>query len=135
MAGGWHSVALVGVIIALASGCHARSTPLLGIGPLRRDDPTLYDDALAVARESGHAPVEADSVHGRFSVRATSDPTRRTVFIVQCSRDGFITVTPEGPRVARQGDAFMMTRALGQEWRDLVVSIERGVPEVRIDAH
>jgi hypothetical protein len=121
---------VVGVAFAMAGCHHAARVPLLGIGPLRAGDPTLYDDALRAVRAAGHAPVRTDPVHGRFSVRALSDPSRETLFVVQCSRDGYVTVAPEGRLVTRQGDLFEVTRAVREEWTDLVLALERTVPEV-----
>lgn len=104
---------------------------MLGVGPLRANDPTLFDDALTAVREAGHPPVHSDPAHGSFSVRASSDPQRRTLFVVQCSRDGFVTVTPSGGAVVREGDRFLVSRALRDEWAELVMAIERSVPETR----
>lgn len=81
------------------------------------------------ARAAGHPPLHADAEHGRFEVRASSDPTRETTFVVQCSRDGFVTVTPEGRRVIRNGDTFEVTPEVRREWAELVIAIERTVPE------
>jgi hypothetical protein len=117
---------------AALAGCHGPVyTPMLGIGPLRAEDPTLFDDAMSAVRETGHPPVRSDPEHGVFSVRANSDPQRRTLFLVQCSRDGFVTVTPSGGDVVREGDHFLVSRAMRTEWAELVMAIERSVPETR----
>lgn len=129
----WHiSRGLVALVALACAGCHATAAvPLVGLGPMRAGDPTLYDDALAVARETGHTLVHADPVHGRFAVRARTDPTRRTVIVVQCSRDGYLTIYPDGGDVVRRGDALDVSAALRTEWLELAIAIEAGVPEVR----
>lgn len=122
-------VAIVGIAIA---GCHGPvHVPTLGVGPLRADDPTLFDDTLTAVRAAGHPPVRSDPEHGRFTVRATSDPGRATLFVIQCSRDGFVTVTPSGGNVTREGETYVVSRELRTEWADLVMAIERSVPETR----
>jgi hypothetical protein len=128
----WRWGALVLFGSAALTGCHgAVYTPVLGVGPLRANDPTLFDDAMSAVREAGHPPVRSDPEHGVFSVRAMSDPQRRTLFLVQCSRDGFVTVTPTGGDVVREGDRFLVSRAVRAEWTELVMAIERSVPETR----
>lgn len=136
--GVWHILRRVGPagVIALAvaaSGCHHElvQVPLLGVGPLRAEDPTLYTDVLEALRASGHPPMRTDPEHGRFTVRATSDPHRETTFVVQCSRDGFVLVTPEGQRVHHEGDLFEVSPDVRTEWAGLITTIERTVSEAR----
>ncbi|MFO0680960.1 MAG: hypothetical protein U0234_02865 [Sandaracinus sp.] len=129
----WHISRVLGVLGLLAcAGCHATTAvPIVGIGPMRVGDATLYDDALAAVRESGHTLVQADPAHGRFAVRARTDPTRRTLLVVQCSRDGYLTIHPEGGDVVRRGDEIDVSPALRTEWLELALAIEAAVPEVR----
>ena len=113
-------------------GCHREvHAPLLALGPLRADDPTLYDDAVRAAAESGHRPVRVDPEHGRFAVRANTDPSRETVFVVQCSRDGYITIVPQGGRVVRAGDEFELWPELRCEYAQFAIGMERLIPEAR----
>lgn len=131
---GWHILRLLGIAALMATaGCHhgAVQVPLLGVGPLRAEDPTLYDDVIAALRSAGHPPVRSDPEHGRFTVRATSDPNRSTVFVVQCSRDGFVTVAPQGARIEHHGDQFVVSTELRTEWAELIMAIERTVAETR----
>lgn len=111
-----------------AAGCYTPRVPQLGAGPFRRDDATLLDDALTAARDAGHPAVRVDAEHGRFAVAAQRGAIG-TVFVVQCSRDGFIAVTPVGPSVGRAGDDYVVSRELRQEWSDLVLTLERSIPE------
>ncbi len=124
--------ALILVAALSGAGC-ARTTraPLLGIGPFRPGDPTLYDDAIAAARDAGHPAVRTDPERGLFAVRAASDPMRRTYFVVQCSRDGFLTITPQSPDIVRTGDSFTLSRELRDEYGELVLALERSIPETR----
>jgi hypothetical protein len=122
-------VAIVGIVVA---GCHGPAhVPLLGVGPLRVGDPTLFDDTVTAVRAAGHPPVRSDPEHGRFTVRATADPTRATLFVIQCSRDGYVTVMPTGGHVTRTGDLFEVSQEIRNEWADLVMAIERSVPETQ----
>ncbi len=129
----WHTLRGLAIAAALAcAGCHATSAvPFVGLGPIRVGDPTLYDDAVAAARDAGHVLVRADPAHGRFAVRARSDPSRGTVLVVQCSRDGYVTIHPEGSSVVRRGDEIDAPPALRREWLELAIAIDENVPEVR----
>ena len=124
-------VLLLSMTAIAAVGCHTHAVPLLGTGPFRVDDPGVYDDALVASRRAGHPAIRVDPDHGRFAVRAQSDPMRQTVFIVQCSRDGFVTVTPTGGRVVRTRDTFVVPPALRTEWTNLVWALEHAIPESR----
>lgn len=130
---GWHISRCLAALAALTCvGCHATTAvPLVGLGPMRVGDPTLYDDALTAVRETGHTLVYADPARGRLAVRAHADPTRRTVLVVQCSRDGYLTIFPEGRGVVREGDALIVEPALRREWLELAIALEEHVPEVR----
>ena len=120
----WAFVGLIAV-----SGCHPRAVPLLGYGPIRADDPTLFEDAVSAARTAGHPPVSTDPTHGSFVVRAYEDPTRSTIFVVQCSRDGYLTIVPTGPHVVRIGDRFLVDPDVRNELAELVAALERAIPE------
>jgi hypothetical protein len=128
--GTWRAVTLVVLLTAIA-GCHHDSlVPLLGIGPVSTGA-EVFDDAVRAARESGHSPIRTDPEHGRFAVRARADPSRQTVFIIQCSQDGYVTIVPEGGGVVRIGDAFRLTSPMRAEYGELAIALERAIPEER----
>src|SRR5207249_1695868 len=131
LAGRWAAL-VVGLWVALGSlaGCHHATVavPMLGVGPLRAEDPSLYEDVVNALRAAGHPPVRSDPEHGRFSVRATSDPNREIVFVVQCSRDGYVIVTPESRRLRREGEAYLVAPEVRTEWSEIIMAIERSVP-------
>ena len=55
--------------------------------------------------------------------------TRQTIFVVQCSQDGYVTIEPQGGTVSRVGDAFLLTAPVRIEYTELAVALERGIPE------
>ena len=124
--------ATLALLLTCVAGCHhAAMMPLLAVGPLHRGDAGVLDEALDAARASGHPSFHSDLEHGRFVVHANSDPSRRARFVVQCSRDGYVTITPEGDGVVREGDRFTMPREMRDEYAELAVVLERAIPEER----
>lgn len=114
----------------LAAACsHAMPTPRLGLGPIRPGDPTVFEDALEAAREAGHPAIETDREHGRFVVRALSDASRNTVFVVQCALDGYLSVTAE--RRGTEGALDVLPPATRNEYASFVLALERSIQEAR----
>ena len=128
--GTWRALVLM-MLVSASAGCHRDGlVPLLAVGPVRTGA-AVFEDAVRVARESGHPAIRTDPEHGRFAVRALADPSRQIVFVVQCSRDGYVTIVPEGGGVVRTGDSFRLTTAMRTEYGELAIALERGIPEER----
>ncbi len=61
-------VAIFGIFVA---GCHGPAhVPLLGVGPLRAGDPTLFDDTITAVRAAGQQDyIVADGTSCRHQIR------------------------------------------------------------------
>ncbi len=116
-------------VSSLLAGCGGGPVlvPRLGLGPFRPGDSGIYDQAVSAAAAAGHFPTQTDPARGRFVLLATSDPMREIRFVVQCYADGWITVSPDGPRIEAVGSSFRVPREVRAEYAQLVLGLERGV--------
>lgn len=105
--------------LLLGAGCVSR-VPRLAAGPFEANDPRLFSMAVAVARAHGYNPTLVDGAAGTFEVEARNDRTGETRFVVRCLRDGWIAVTPTGPRFTESEEGFSARRRLGEEYVRLV---------------
>jgi len=122
--------AALALLLTFVAGCHRTSVmPLLAVGPLRRGDPGVLDEALDAARLSRHPSFRTDAAHGTFSVHVHADPTRSARFVIQCSQDGYVTITPEGGGVERHGDVFLLPYEMREEYAELAMALEQGIAE------
>jgi hypothetical protein len=100
---------------------------VLGSGPFVTRDGLVLDRVVAAVQEAGYLPRDVDEAQGRFEVVAQRDLRGETRFVVQCTSDGWIVVTPEGPAVERDRGHIVLPGALANEYASLVTALEAGV--------
>jgi hypothetical protein len=121
---------VVSLLLAVGCGGGPVRVPQLGLGPFQPGDGSVFEETMRAAIATGHMPTQADPVHGRFVLLATSDPFRETRFVVQCYADGWVTVSPSGRRVEVTGTSFRVPHEVRAEYAQLVIGLERGVTVV-----
>ncbi len=118
------------LLVALALGCaHARTVPALSLGPLPSPGAASFDAITSEVSARGYPPLDADPVHGTFRVLALSSPRGVPyTFTFQFSREGYVVVTPAGPRARPSGDgAWELPAAVGLEYMQLVSALAERV--------
>ncbi len=125
----WTGGIVFAIALSLASSACASHAPLpiLGGGPGREADPQVFDDAIRSAQSLAYQPLQLDPEHGRFVVLARGDRSGTTHFRVQCFREGFVSVVPEGPTIDRVGDAVRIEGHLRDEYLRFATAIANGV--------
>lgn len=123
------SLALAG-LLALAGCAGSITTPVLGGGPGASGDPRVLDDAMHGVQAVGYQPLRVDPAAGRFVVLAQSDRNGLTQFAVQCFREGFVSIVPDGPGITQEGERFRMPGPIAQEYRRLAFAVSAAI-EVR----
>ena len=118
------SALLIGASIG---GCGGVPAPPLGAGPIDRVEGGIFEETLIAVRTAGYRPIDIEAESGRFVVIARSDSQGATRFVVQCFRDGWISVVPSGPGVTEAGGRYSMPRAIRTEYARLAEEIDQAM--------
>ena len=87
----------------------------------------MLDRVVAAVQEAGYLPRDVDEAQGRFEVVAQRDVRGETRFVVQCTSDGWIVVTAEGPGIDRGRGHIVAPGLIADEYASLVIALEAGV--------
>ncbi|MBX7191501.1 MAG: hypothetical protein K1X94_05565 [Sandaracinaceae bacterium] len=120
----------LGILVVFLVACGAQRTPILGGGPGRAGDPEIFDDALRGVRTLSYQPTQLRPEQGSFVVIARSDRSGATQFRVQCFREGYVSVVPEGPAVERVGEDLHLSGRLREEYLRVATAVSNAI-EVR----
>jgi len=113
--------------LALAGCAGTVTVPILGGGPGTPGDPRVLDDALRGVQSAGYQPLRVDEAAGRFIVLARSDRNGLTRFLVQCFREGYVSIEAEGPGVSRDEGHLRLPAAVAQEYRRIALAVSTGI--------
>src|SRR5688572_11254393 len=104
------------------------SVPPLSVGPVQ-PAPETFQQLVTFVQARGYTPLEADPATGTLRVQANTSSRRGAyMFTLQCYREGWVSIIPNGPNVRRDGDVWLLPGSLREEYVDLGTALAQAMP-------
>jgi hypothetical protein len=115
---------VIAVAALLLAACGQLSrVPPLRVGPVESNAET-FERLQTFVQARGYVPTHTNATRGTLRFRSSfSRPGLQYTFTIQCYREGWVALIPQGPRVRRDRDSWLMPGPLRREYVDLGVAL------------
>lgn len=96
------------------------------VHPTQQPSPEVFDRLVSAVRREGYEIRLVQRNRGRFAAFARyADEHGRYTMAVECYADGYISITPSGPRVEPQGEQWILPSSLRAEVVELATLLDQ----------